>query len=41
MVLGRELAHDAHIHKLVIISDSEGWEVRVLVHRRQQHACRL
>jgi hypothetical protein len=38
MVLGRELTHSDHIHKLVISSDSDGWEVReekddVVVHR--------
>ncbi len=38
MVFGRKLAHDNHIHKLIIISDADGWEVRqeeddVVVHR--------
>ena len=38
MVLGRALAYDDHIHKLVIIRDFAGWEVReeednVVVHR--------
>jgi len=28
MTLGREFAHDNHVHKLVITTDSLGWEVR-------------
>jgi hypothetical protein len=38
MTLGRELANHNHTHRLVIIADADGWEVReeedaIVIHR--------
>lgn len=42
MALERELTSDSHVHRLVIIADADGWDVReeedaTVVHRTDWH----